>query len=218
MNGEYRNISEILAEAMKERSVSVEALSNATDIPRRFIDSLVNGDFENLPAKPYVRGYLFKIAEALRIDQNTLWQSYKNSVEPTTSGEHDKLPTNRFAFKKIRTSRLVVVFILVIVFAFVGFRFDDILGKPTIDVSAPESTTEETITVTGNVQSRDTLTLNGEVIYPNEEGFFEKRVQLEPGLNTLEFRVKRYLGQEALLIKQVFYQPESIQPQLEVEE
>ena len=76
----------------------------------------------------------------------------------------------------------------------------------------------KTITVSGNVEVRDTLTLNGEVIYPNEEGFFEKRVQLEPGLNTLEFKVKRYLGQESSLIKQVFYQPESIAPEPIIEE
>ncbi|KKU11503.1 MAG: hypothetical protein UX16_C0013G0008 [Parcubacteria group bacterium GW2011_GWB1_45_7] len=218
MDGEYKNISEILTAVMKERRVSVDALSNATDIPKRFIDSLVEGDFNNLPAKPYVRGYLFKIAEALVIDQNVLWQSYKNSTEPTTSGAHDRLPYNRFAFKKIRTSRLVVVFFIVIVLAFVGFRYNDILGRPTIDVSLPESTSEKTITVSGNVEVRDTLTLNGEVIYPNEEGFFEKRVQLEPGLNTLEFKVKRYLGQESSLIKQVFYQPESIAPEPIIEE
>ena len=83
----------------------------------------------------------------------------------------------------------------------------------------PESTTEETIIVSGNVKSGDTLTLNDEVIYPDGEGFFEKRVQLEPGLNTLEFRVKRYLGRESSLTKQVFYNPEitPTQPEEQVE-
>jgi len=216
MDNEYRGISEILIETMKERRVSVDALSNATDIPKRFIDSLIKGDFNNLPAKPYVRGYLFKIAEALRIDQNILWQSYKSSTDPSTSGEHDKLPSNRFAFKKMRTSRLIAIFSFLIVLAFIGFRFNDILGKPTIDVSLPESTTEETITVTGNVRPGDTLTLNEEVIYPNEDGYFETRVQLErEALNTFTFKVKRFLGQETTVIKQVFYQPESVELQLE---
>ncbi len=218
MSGEYGDISEILASVMRERRISVDALSNATDIPKRFITSLVEGDFKNLPAKPYVRGYLFKIGEALRIDQNVLWQSYKNSANPVTSGEHDRLPSNRFAFKKMRASRMVTIFLIVLILAFVGFRFNDILGKPKIDVSLPESTTEETITVSGTVESGDTLTLNGEVIYPDGEGFFEKRVQLEPGLNTLEFRVKRYLGQESSLAKQVFYNPELTQPKPQEQE
>ena len=205
MSTDYANISEILINVMRDRKVSVEALSNATDIPKRFIDSLISGDFGNLPAKPYVRGYLFKIAEALRIDENSLWQSYKSSASLTTSGEHDRLPSHSF--------------LVIVVLAFLGFRFNDILGKPDIDVSLPESTTEETIIVSGNVKSGDTLTLNDEVIYPDGEGFFEKRVQLEPGLNTLEFRVKRYLGRESSLTKQVFYNPEitPTQPEEQVE-
>jgi len=219
MSTDYANISEILINVMRDRKVSVEALSNATDIPKRFIDSLISGDFGNLPAKPYVRGYLFKIAEALRIDENSLWQSYKSSASLTTSGEHDRLPSNRFAFKKMRASRMAAIFLVIVVLAFLGFRFNDILGKPDIDVSLPESTTEETIIVSGNVKSGDTLTLNDEVIYPDGEGFFEKRVQLEPGLNTLEFRVKRYLGRESSLTKQVFYNPEitPTQPEEQVE-
>jgi len=95
------------------------------------------------------------------------------------------LPSNRFAFKKIRTSRIVVLFLVAVILAFLGFRFNDILGKPKIDVTVPE------------------------VIYPDEEGYFEKRVQLQPGLNRLNFAVKRYLGQETVLEEQVFYQPQT---------
>ena len=209
MDKEYRNIEDVLANVMKERRVSVEMLASATDIPKRFIDSLMRGNFENLKAKPYVRGYLFKIAVIIKIDRDALWQSYKNSAGLSSSGEHDKLPSNRFAFKKIRTSRLVIFFLITVVLAFLGFRFNDILGKPKIEVSVPEFATEETINVTGNVRPGDTLTLNEEVIYPNEEGYFEKRVQLQPGLNRLKFAVKRYLGQETILEEQVFYQPQA---------
>jgi len=221
MENTHGNISQILTDAMNERGVTSEAVSNATDIPKRFIDSLVEGNFDNLPAMPYVRGYLFKIAEALKIDQNLLWQSYKNSTELATSGDKDRLPSNRFAFKKMRTSGLVAIIFLIILLAFVGFRFNDILGRPVLDVSAPEFTSEGTITITGSVRPGDTLTLNGEVIYPDEEGYFEKRVQLEPGGNPMTFVVKRYLGQEATFSENVFYQPESApepQPEPQPEE
>jgi hypothetical protein len=213
MNGEHRNISEILSEAMNERGASSEAVSNATDVPKRFIDSLIEGNFNNLPARPYVRGYLFKIAEALRIDQNQLWQSYNASTEPSTSGERDKLPSNRFAFRRMPTSRLIAILSVVIVLIFVGFRFNEILGRPGIEVDVPEFTSDETIVISGSVSPGDTLTLNGEVIYPNEEGYFEKRVQLDPGLNPMRFVVEKYLGQETVLEEGIFYQPKEAEPQ-----
>jgi cytoskeletal protein RodZ len=201
------NISDTLEEIMREKHVSVEKLADATDIPKRFITSLMEGRPEQLPARPYVRGYLFKIAEALQVDPHTLWQSYRISTEISSSGDKDKLPSNRFAYKKIAASRVAGILLLLVVLVFIGFRFNEILGRPTLDVSVPDTTTEETITVSGNVAPGDRLTLNGEVVYPNEEGYFEKRVQLEPNLNTLTFTVKKYLGKETTVVKQVFYQP-----------
>lgn len=207
---EHKNINELLSELMNERSVTADKLADATNIPKRFIVSLINGNAENLPARPYVRGYLFKIAEALKVDPHILWQSYRISDDFRSSGGQDKLPINRFAFKKIRVSRVVATLFIIVVLVFVGFRFNDILGRPTLNVSLPESTSEDTITVTGGVSPGDRLTLNAEVIYPDETGSFEKRIQLEPGLNTLEFRIKRYLGQEVVFIEQVFYQPSGL--------
>lgn len=207
---EHKNINELLSELMDERNVSADKLADATNIPKRFIVSLINDNAENLPARPYVRGYLFKIAEALKVDPHILWQSYRISDDFRSSGAQDKLPINRFAFKKIRASRVVATLFIIVVLVFVGFRFNDILGRPTLNVSLPESTSEDTITVTGGVSPGDRLTLNAEVIYPDETGSFEKRIQLEPGLNTLEFRIKRYLGQEVVFIEQVFYQPSGL--------
>jgi sorbitol-specific phosphotransferase system component IIA len=90
---------------------------------------------------------------------------------------------------------------------FLGLRLNNILGKPEIEVSLPETTSSDTITVTGKIQPGDSLTLNNEVIYADETGRFAKEVQLEPGLNTLEFRAQRHLGRETKIIKRVYYQP-----------
>lgn len=218
MNDDRKEIGEMLSTVMREHNISADALSNATDIPKRFIDALIEGDFGSLPAKPYIRGYLFKIAEALRLDKNALWQSYKNSSSVAGSGEFDKLPANRFALKRMSTARVFAIFAVLILLVFLGTRFNDILGKPTIEIVAPEITNEETATVSGKVRAGDTLTLNGEVIYPNEDGVFEKRVQLQPGLNPLRFTVKRYLGREAVFDDQIFYQPEPIIPVSEEEQ
>ena len=208
MEEEQRPITQVLQELIKSRGMTTDKLASKTDIPKRFIESLLRGDFDQLPAKPYVRGYLFKVAEVLEVDQHTLWQSYRHSADIAVSGERDYLPSNRFALKQIRTSRLVILFIVVVVLSFAGFRFNDVLGKPTIDlVDLPKSTSEGIIVVRGSVAPGDSLTLNGEVIYPNQSGEFEKEVQLQPLLNTLEFRIQRYLGREAKVMYQVFYQP-----------
>jgi len=205
---EEKTIVEVLGELMETKRIGIKGLAEVTDVPERYIEALVVGKFEQLPARPYVRGYLFKIAGALEADPNLLWQSYGRFVEAATPAKGDRLPTNRFALKRIRTGRVALLVALVVLLIFLGFRLDNILGRPTLNVSVPETTQAEVITVNGEVSPGDTLTLNGEVVYPNEEGRFEKQVGLEPGLNTLEFKVKRYLGRETKVVKQVFYRPE----------
>jgi cytoskeletal protein RodZ len=206
------DIIEILNEFMEAKGMDVERLSQATDIPSRFINSLIEGKFDQLPAKPYVRGYLFKIADALDLESGFLWQAYRNTVEVTASGAKDTLPTNRFAIRPISSGRLAIIFLLVVILSFVGFRFNEILGKPTLEVDVPELTSSKSLEVSGVIEStNDTLTLNGEIIYPDQSGNFSKDVQLEPGLNTLEFQIKRRLGRETKIVKQVFYQPESLE-------
>lgn len=192
---------------MESKGMDAGKLSDLTDVPQRFIVSLVDGDFKNLPSEPYIRGYLFKIAGVLDADPNFLWRSFRQSSEIHSSGSADLLPANRFSLQKISSKKVWIVLAVLVLLGFLGLRINNILGMPTLEVSLPETTTNQTINVTGKVNPGDTLTLNNEVIYLNQGGQFEEEVQLEPGLNTLEFRIKRFLGRETRIVKQVFYQP-----------
>lgn len=183
-------------------------LADLTDVPQRFISSLVSGDFNDLPSEPYIRGYLFKIAGVLEADPNFLWRSFRQSAEIRSSGSRDILPANRFGLKKVSSKKVWIILAALVLVGFLSFRINSILGKPTLDISLPEITASQIVNVTGQVTPGDTLTLNDEVIYPDKSGKFEKKVQLESGPNILKFKVERYLGREITVDKQILYQPQ----------
>lgn len=208
-NNETRHISELLKELIEERNVTIEKLSLVTSIPHRFIVALLEADFKKLPAKPYVRGYLLRISSALNVDPIFILKSYKDTMEIRSSGGKDRLPVNRFAIQKINKNFIIVFFILIVIVGFLAFRMKDILGTPTIEVSLPINTfitQERSIKVSGRIDSKDSLTLNQEIVYTDDAGRFEKEINLSPGLNTFEFGAKRFLGQETKIIRQVFYE------------
>lgn len=205
---DHQNITSVLRELMESKRLDAGKLSDLTDVPQRFILSLISGDFKNLPSEPYIRGYLFKIAGVLDTDPNLLWRSFRQSSDIRSSGSDDLLPANRFSLRKISSKKVWIVLAALVLLGFLGLRVNSILGMPTLEVSLPETTADQTINVTGKVNPGDTLTLNNEVIYLSEGGQFEEEVQLEPGLNTLEFRIKRFLGRETKVTKQIFYQPQ----------
>jgi hypothetical protein len=68
--------------------------------------------------------------------------------------------------------------------------------------------TSQEFTIQGTVDPSSQLAVNGEIVYSDKEGNFEKTVALHPGFNTITFTVKRILGRESVYTKQIFYQKE----------
>src|SRR3989344_1576413 len=204
-----KGISELLGELLAERGINPEKLSYVTNIPTRFITALLEGNFKELPAKPYVRGYLIKIAAALGVENEVIMGAYRESMEIRSSGGKDRLPMNRFAIQKINKNFVVGTVIVAGLLIFLGLRINDIMGTPTLQVNlseSPSTTTNQTLKITGKMSARDKLTLNQEIVYTNQDGTFQKDVTLSPGLNTFEFDATRFLGRETKIVRQVVYE------------
>jgi len=194
---------------LAERGINPEKLSYVTNIPTRFITALLEGNFKELPAKPYVRGYLIKIAAALGVENEVIMGAYRESMEIRSSGGKDRLPMNRFAIQKINKNFVVGTVIVAGLLIFLGLRINDIMGTPTLQVNlseSPSTTTNQTLKITGKMSARDKLTLNQEIVYTNQDGTFQKDVTLSPGLNTFEFDATRFLGRETKIVRQVVYE------------
>lgn len=209
-------MGELLNETIELRNLDVKKLSELSDIPVHCLTALINGEFSKLPAAPYIRGYLIKIAGILRIDRDTVLRAYKQeiSLRPLkVSGPEDKLPSNRYALKPIHRRTLFIIgIILVIVIAFLMWQIEGFWGTPKIEITNPAVNNLAvgglSIKLTGRVNPRDKLTINAEEILVAGDGLFEKDFFLQPGINTIEFKVKRFLGKETKTIRQVIYQPQ----------
>jgi len=207
-----KSLQEILTETIELRGLNIERLMQLTDIPKRYLLALRDGDYERLPAAPYVRGYLMKIAEALNIDGKILWEIYRDQMPMKKSGLEDRLPINRFAIKTKNKKILVFGIIILLAIIYLGWRGGEFWGTPEIDVTNPVLSNivvdAPSIKLTGTINPSDKLTINNEEILVSETGRFEKDFPLEPGMNTIEFKVKKFLGKETSVIRQIIYQPQ----------
>lgn len=212
MAGEDRQeLSELLNQLMKARGINLERLAFATGVPQRFVSALINGEYDGLPGPPYVRGYLIKIATALDFNPDVLLQSYKDSVYKIKSaGGEDLMPQNRFTNYSSGKNLAVIAVVAILIAGYLVFRLNDVFGVPNLSLTSPASDIVKVsdLRVEGSIQPGDKLTLNNELIYTDDGGRFQAQVSLDPGLNTLEFAVTRFLGRETRVIKQIYYQPE----------
>ena len=207
MPNENKDISETLNELMDAQNVTIEKLVLATNIPMRFLTSIKDGELGKLPAEPYVRGYLIKIAGALKADPNLLINAYKESVKELKAKTADKLPDNQFARTAVKKSWIIAPLIIIGISMLIFIRFNNIFGVPELHINLPDSVSFEPLKIEGSVKPGDKITLNSEIVYTDEAGKFEETIPLAPGLNILKFKIKRFLGRETTVTKQVVYSP-----------
>ena len=215
---EPKLVKDIIREEMQAKGFTPVRIRRETGIAERYILAFIEGDEKKLPAVPYVRGYLIVIARLLGLDGNELWEAYEaESDHMKRSGALDILPGNRFALKKIKRTWIVggVAVLLAIIYA--ALNIPRFLGLPTIIIEAPHEgttvSTETPITLLGRIDPRDLLTIGGEEVPVESDGRFTRSYPLEPGLNTIEFSVRKLLGRETKVIRQVIYEP-AVEPKI----
>lgn len=219
-----KNLGESLSELIVEQGITVEKLSELTNIPKRYLSAMAENDRKNMPAAPYVKGYIAKICTTLSIDPEPLLESYKRT-DSKTSGKDDFLPKNRFALTKRKRGWLVVVPALIVIIAifFIGkYLFANFIGIPPIDINLPEKvgdmefleTREKLFTIQGKINPKDSIIIHNEPVSVSADGSFSKEVILDAGLNTFEIKVKRFLGKEITVIRKVLYITENLNEEI----
>jgi len=208
MESEEKNFSELIENAMRVKGFTVEKLAQTTGISDRFIKYIVDGDLKKLPSSPYVHGYILTIANVLGLNGEELWEEYfQKNQNIKRASQADYLPGNRLRVKSINKNIIIGSIILIVVAIFVFWRIQSRVGEPSLSLSdfKDEMIVEQkTFDLKGKIDPRDQLTLNGEIVYPDVDGNFQKILSLEPGFNTLSFKVKKFLGDEYIIKKQIF--------------
>lgn len=206
-------IKETLAEALEQKGINREKLGALTGIPDRFIDAMLEGEPDELPAAPYVRGYVKKIAGVLELDADELWRMHERESAPKQSGAADILPQNRFAIAP--TNKLIVGAAALVAAAllYAAFGAGRLIGAPQLSITNPADETSTAVAPSATIEgmlgnANDTLTINGEAVYVDEKGSFKKTFPLEKGLNNFDIAAKRFLGKTVAVTRQVVYAPE----------
>ena len=210
----HKNLKSLLDEALELRNVNLEKLSALTGIPERYIWAIQNVEIDKLPPYPYVRGYIKKISLALSLNHDEIWELYKKELSHKTSGAYDKLPSNRFAIKEVSKKSIGLGLLAILLLIYLGMNLNRLIGEPELIITNPQelivAVTGELFELSGRLgQRRDKLLINNEEIFVESDGSFTKDINLQPGLNTIEFKAKRLLGREKIAIRQILYQPQS---------
>lgn len=124
-----KTIGEILLAARERNGMTLDDVSQETKIPKRMLEYLETDNFEALPAKVYVKGFLRSYAEVLSLDVDHILSKYEVQtgqthkskgdlweIETVTMEEQLESPKifTRFVLPALVIAAAIIVFVVVI--------------------------------------------------------------------------------------------------------
>jgi len=164
----------------------------ATKIRSKFIDALEKNQFEKLPPGTFVKGFIKNYAAYLGLSGEELLAFYRRQTEEE---KVVVLPHGRtralmktFALTPSKFMAGSVIAFLLVFFSYLIFSYFQFAGSPVLVVNSPQNnsvTASENVEITGKTDPDATLTINNQVVSVSENGSFTAKIDLQPGLNTL---------------------------------
>ncbi len=204
-----------LNQMRRRLAVSLDMAAEATRIQRRHIEALEQDNHNELPEPLYTRNYIKTYVKFLGGDVGYFLKRYEEErgtcdvlVNPM------RLPRQKVGWTKLlATHRLIKIGIVAIlclaIAAYIGIQIQSIVTPPEIIILEPLdgiAVTEAQVTVSGQINERTEVWVNGIKVLPDQSGHFSTLVDLERGLNVISIEGAKRYSKKAILYRTVVFE------------
>lgn len=205
------------AEERKRKNLSIEEVSKATKIREEFLKAIEKGDFKSLPSSAYAHGFVRNYAKFLGLSEEKSLALFRREFDENKNIE--VLPRGlanprEYLVPRFRIGRsMVLIFgILFVILGFLLFQYRAAFINPGLRVDTPsenQTLNSLTIEVKGKTEPNSTLTIENEPVTIENDGSFEKNINVFPGNTSINFRVENKFGRTTILKRNILVKPGS---------
>lgn len=191
-------LGERLERLRENKQLSLQKLALKLRIKQSYLQALEKSDYQSLPSKVYVRGFIGTYARYFGVSKKKLINLFereyriygnihnKNNPEVETINRLPSLPRIIFTSRTIIISSIVILFISAFLYLFFGFQ--KFIEAPWLIIQEPISglTVEDReVEIKGNTRGDAKIFINEQNVQVDLDGNFSDQVGLLPGLNKI---------------------------------
>ncbi len=193
-------LSDKLKKARLENDLSLLDLQEKTKIQEKYLKALEDGEYEKLPGDVYARTWIKVCAKVLNLPVKELLDDYsveKSVITNTNNLTKEEKRTNSIKHNILKPRVInffIITLVLLSLLGYLVFEVVNIIKQPQITITEPVNnfrTTDNNILIKGTTEIGVELKINNETILLNNDGLFEKNINLSMGLNNLIISVKK---------------------------
>jgi cytoskeletal protein RodZ len=209
-------LGEKLEEAREKASLSLGQLSLKISIQKKYLENLEKGEYGELPADVYVRGYLKSCAGYLGLDYAELIRLYERErgIEEKINNFQKEKKNIFHSIPIVITPRMLQISAIVLVifgiFFYLWYQISGLSRSPDLSLNNPiqdKTVAESTITVVGSVELDSSLTINEQPILIDSEGNYKESIGLQEGVNVLKVTASNRFGKQTTIERRVMFEP-----------
>jgi cytoskeletal protein RodZ len=205
-------IGERLRQARTVLNFSLEHVAKKTGIKKEYLIAMENENFNLLPKGLYGKNFLLKYANFLKINPRELinQESLDNKKENNNNPFLKKIlgKKNFLVFPKIIRNILLILIILAFFF-YLSFYLLKAMELPELIIFSPETdilTHNNTLNISGKTDPDAQLSINGELIILENNGYFSTDISLASGMNRIIIVSQRKYSRENIIERQILLQ------------
>lgn len=203
-------LGEKLKKLRSERRISLSDISRVTKIQVKYLESLEEGRYDDLPADVYIKGFLKSYADFFGLDENFFIRFYekekgiKNNLAKNKIGTKNKKKTNQISvsFISITPKKIALAIVFVLALAIIIFIYKELgsfASVPKLVILSPENNSEiegKLVAISGSTEKDARLFINGQPILVNDEGNFLENLTLQSGPNAISIKAINRFNKE----------------------
>jgi len=198
------NIGLILKNKREDLGIDLKKVSRKLNISKDYLVMIENNRLDLLPEGVYGKKFFKKYAHFLNINKNYINDALE---EMSLNKKHDPFSTRTtnkkdfLIFPKIARNIILIIIVLAC-FLYLSLYAKRIFSPPEITIFYPEnnlSIKEKSIIVSGNVKDEAEIKINNELILTDENGDFQKEVNLKSGANNITISAQKKYSKEMFI-------------------
>ena len=196
----------------EELGWSIEALARQTSTTAKYVRALEESDYDVFEAQVYAQGVLKKMVSVMAPERLA---EFSGALREAWGAPEQDASGNVFASRAraramyVTPARVGIGFAVValgtVVF-FSGIRLIRFSAPPRLIVDEPQdqaAVQEPTAEIKGRTEQESRLTVNGRELTLDKHGDFQERIELQPGVNRLNFLSENRFGKKSEVVRYI---------------
>lgn len=204
-------VAEQLRRARQAKKLSLPEAAKRLNIRAFYLDALEKAKYTALPTGVYGRNFVREYALFLGLDSNQLVAQFAREIQGKPKSNKDL-----FERKVVSKSSLVVLpqlvrnaiigFLITACLVYLVFLLQQIFEPPMLVINFPPdnfTTSDIRLDIQGQSEPETDIKINGQNVLANNQGYFEREVYLQQGINTIIVTSEKKYSRTATVTKQV---------------